>query len=258
MFKSACFLVLFLGSLSAWSYAPPISAYREPGVSYLEYIPKSLNTLKRSEYLTALDEATLWTKIDKEKMQDWENADLVKEAFEKVRDTRFLKIKEMPDFPRRSSWLYPMDGCFARAGLAARNLQDWKYPEVYKVFVFGDLSVDTKNSPHGTVNWWFHVVAAVRQGEQIYVFDPAIESKQALTLKQWLETMTKDLSNVKVSLCDAKTYMPDDTCSGKQSQLPDWGAEDQLYYLDLEWENLLDLKREPKEELGEAPPWLKP
>lgn len=254
--KSAVFFVLFLGVSSAWSYAPAISAYREPGISYLDYFPKDLSTYKK-KHLTAMDEAGSWTKIDREKMLDWKKADLVKEAFEKVRDTRFIKIKRMPEFDRRSSWLYPMDGCFARAGLAVRNLDEWKYPEVYKVFVFGDLAVETKNAPEGMVTWWFHVVAAVRQGDEIYIMDPSIESKRAITLKQWLSTMTKDLDNVKVSLCDSKTYYPDDDCSGDRPTSEDFGAEDQLYYLDLEWQNLLNLNRNPKDELGDFPPWLK-
>lgn len=258
MFQSALFFVLFLTASDAWSYAPAISAYRQPEVSYLEYIPKNLNKLKQTQRLTAMDEAADWTKIEINKMKDWKKADLVKEAFEQVRDTRFIKPQETPHFPRRSSWLYPMDGCFARASLAARNLQEWKFPEAYKIFVFGDLEVATKNSPDGVVTWWFHVVVAVRQGDEIYVLDPSIESKHALTLKQWLETMTPDLSEVKVALCDGQSYMPNDSCRGDRPSTNDWGSADQFYYLDLEWDNLLQLKRDPKHELGEFPPWLRP
>ena len=258
MLKSSLFLVLFLGVSNAWSYTPAISAYREPEASYLEYLPKSLSGLKNKSRLTAAEEAIEWDKLEIKKMKDWKKPSLVKEAFEQVRDTRFIKLEDTPDFPRRSSWLYPMDGCFARAGLATKNLQEWKYPEAYKIFVFGNLEVKTANSPDGVVTWWFHVVAAVRQGDEIYVLDPAIESKHAITLKQWLETMTNDLSKVKVSLCDAKSYTPYDYCNGSVPSVNDDGADDQIYYLELEWSNLLQLKREPKEELGEFPPWLKP
>lgn len=256
MIKNILFFVLFLGSLEAWSYAPSISAYRKPGASYQEYTPRSLHHLKKSEE-SAYEAAVLWSQLDLSKMEDWQEPVLIQEAFTQVRDTRFLKSKQMPTFLRRSSWLYPMDGCFARAGLAARNLTDWKYPQVHKIFVFGNLAVKTKNSPDGEVTWWFHVVAAAKIGKDIIVFDPSIEATRALTLKEWLETMTDDISTVKVSLCDSKTYDPYDKCSGEDPSFSDWGANDQLFYLDLEWDNLLQLKREPKDELGEAPPWLK-
>lgn len=250
-------LLLLATVFSSFTHAEPaVSAYRKPGTSYLEYTPKATTVKKESEVHTAMTAAVNWKKLDAKQMVAWSSLDQVKEAFEKVRDSRF--IEEDPKFLRRSSWLYPYDGCFARAGLANKNMINWKYPEAYKVFVFGDLKVFTANSPTGQVTWWFHVVPAVRYGSEIYVLDPAIEPQQPVLLKKWLETMTLDLDSVKVSLCKAKTYAPTDLCEAEDSESPeDWGLSDQMSYLPREWDNLLSLNRDPRKELGEFPPWLK-
>nr|WP_241480430.1 protein-glutamine glutaminase family protein [Legionella norrlandica] len=44
--------------------------------------------------------------------------------FNMIRDTRFLYSPEKPDFERRISWLYPDDGCFARAALSRAKLEN--------------------------------------------------------------------------------------------------------------------------------------
>ena len=60
-----------------------------------------------------------------------------------LREARFVFGRDQPEFARRSSWLYPDDGCFARAALAADNLARWSFAPVAKIFVFGDLDVRT-------------------------------------------------------------------------------------------------------------------
>lgn len=261
------------------------SAYRKPGVSYVEYLKNvpddawevlqdsSEQNGERTPYYnldqapmyvrgkrtSAKSKAVLFAKLDTSVMIQWKSEEQVKEAFEKIRDTRFLDPESVPKFLRRSSWLYPMDGCFARAGLAVKNLMDWKFPTVYKLFVFGDLTVDTLNSPMGQVTWWFHVVPAVKLKDEVYVLDPAIEAHRPLLLKNWLETMTVDVKSLKLSICDGQTYTPADSClAPPKDPLDDWGRFDQMEYLELEWENLLKLRRSPEKELGDNPPWLEP
>ena len=256
MAQISLFFVLLLAT-QVWA-VPKISAYRKPGVSYLEYFPKSVQSLGSgvAPEASASEAAIEWTKLDTKSMKPWPSLTVLEEAFQKVRDSRFLVTRDMPDFKRRSSWLYPADGCFARAGLANKNLIDWNYPEAYKVFVFGDLNVKTDNSTSGQVTWWFHVVPAVKVGEEVYILDPAIEPQKPLLLKEWLERMTLDLTSVKVSVCHPKTYSPYDTCAVEPNAvLGDWGHGDQMSYLEAEWENLIWLKRDPKEELGDNPPW---
>lgn len=69
------------------------------------------------------------------------------EGFRSLRDARWLTMPGMRDFKRRSSWLYPDDGCFARAALGGQKLESWDYPRPKKLFIFGDLEVKTANSP---------------------------------------------------------------------------------------------------------------
>jgi hypothetical protein len=62
-----------------------------------------------SKPLEALDISTI---PDVGSYADLEN------QFHMIRDTRYLQTSE-PSFPRRLTWLYPDDGCYARAELAA-------------------------------------------------------------------------------------------------------------------------------------------
>ena len=260
MAKRIVFLLLFIIGSQAWSQATGLSAQRKPGVSYRNYLQSAQSEVqKRRTEPNAERAAGPWNKLDINSMEEWKSFQTVEEAFKKVRDTRFLSTPAKPKFLRRSTWLYPRDGCFARAGLAVKNLMDWKYPTAYKIFVFGDLTVNTENYPLGQVTWWFHVVPAVRFGQDIYILDPAIEQQKPLLLKRWLETMTPDLAEVSVALCDAKAYSPEDTCRiAPESPLEDWGQADQEDFLDTEWLNLQRLKRDPEKELGDFPPWLAP
>lgn len=259
MAKKIIFLMLFIVGSQAWPQATGLSAYRKPGVTYRNYLGIQSDVQRSPSVSTAELAAGPWNKLDINKMEEWKSFQTVEEAFKKVRDTRFLSTLEKPKFLRRSTWLYPRDGCFARAGLAVKNLMDWKYPAAYKIFVFGDLTVNTDNYPLGQVTWWFHVVPAVRFGPDIYILDPAIEPQKPLLLKRWLETMTPDLSQVNVALCDAQTYSPGDTChTAPDLPLEDWGQSDQESFLDTEWFNLKYLKRDPEKELGDFPPWLAP
>ena len=55
---------------------------------------------------------------------------------------------------------YPEDGCYARAQEMSLIL-DKKGVTTGKVFIEGDLRVDTTNSPKGYVEWWYHVAPIV-------------------------------------------------------------------------------------------------
>lgn len=253
MTKQFVFLILFLTCHQAWSQLVGPSAYRKPGVTYKNYTRPNIFIGAEPSAEAA---AGRWNKLDLSKMEAWGNFQDIEEAFEKVRDHRFLSTLDRPQFLRRSTWLYPRDGCFARAGLAVKNMMDWKFPKAYKVFVFGDLTVNTENYPLGQVTWWYHVVPAVKFGTDIYILDPAIDPQKPLLLKRWLETMTTDLSEVKVAVCDRNAYAPYDACNSlTESSQQDWGQADQEEFLYLEWANLKNLKRDPEKELGDFPPW---
>lgn len=178
-------------------------------------------------------------------------------AFQKVRDTRFIRDPRKQGFLRRSSWLFPDDGCFARAGLAVQNLKRWGYQKPPgKVFIFGDLNVRTQNSPDGYVMWWYHVVPAMKTGNRVVVFDPAIEPSRPLMLEEWVKTMTPNAQSVTVAFCNPASYVPSSGCLDATDD-DRVAYEDQLMYLGLEWDRLIRLKRNPSKELGDFPPWLK-
>jgi hypothetical protein len=88
---------------------------------------------------------------------------------------------------------YPQDGCYARAHEMSRLLEKQGIITT-KVFIEGDLRVDTKNSPSGYVEWWYHVapIVKVQDGskEELYVFDPSIFDRP-VPLKEWVQIQTK-------------------------------------------------------------------
>lgn len=181
-------------------------------------------------------------------------------AFERLRDERFLKDADHSGLMRRSTWLYPDDGCFARAALMVQNLQKWNLPRPAKLFAFGNLVVKTPNAPGGQVSWWYHVVPVIRVGQQIVVFDPAIEPKRPLTAQEWFARMAPNAQEMTASVCDTYAYAPASPCFVTDPSHPsdEFALSDQMGYLPMEWERVQNLGRDPQKELGDFPPWLQP
>lgn len=181
------------------------------------------------------------------------------QAFKAVRDLRFIKDDQHPGFLRRSTWMYPDDGCFARAALMVANLANMRFVLPAKIFIFGDLTVKTVNSPSGEVGWWYHVAPIVRIGQQEFIIDPAINPDHALTLNDWIRAMRPDgnLSGLKFAVCVPHSYVPSDICTGSIAS-DERAMIDQQTYLPLEWDRLIELKRNPERELGDFPEWLVP
>ncbi len=174
--------------------------------------------------------------------------------FEHIRDTRFLE--NATPFARRLTWLYPDDGCYARAELAALGLAQHSFPSPKKIFVFGNLKATTKNSPWGFVEWWYHVAVAYRIGSEAYVFDPAIEPKRPLKLSEWNRAVGGESSFVQYTICSHKTFDPSSDCYSTSGLSPEEATQEQTVFLTLEWDRLLELDRDPEKELGSEPPWL--
>lgn len=204
---------------------------------------------------SAYDARMSFSKLDFSALKDWSDDNKIKQGFKKVRDYRFLSTPKDPNFLRRSSWLYPDDGCFARASLMRENLETWSYPEVKKVFIFGNLEVKTNNSPAGAVSWWYHVVPLVKLGNEAYVFDPAIDPKEPLKLKDWVLTMVTNAEDAEYSICGQYSYTPFSDCLTSVAADDTRAKKDQMDFLDYEWDRVVELKRDPNEELGNNPPW---
>jgi hypothetical protein len=179
--------------------------------------------------------------------------------FAQTRDWRFLPDPDVAGARRRLSWMYPDDGCFMRAEYVTRLLNQQAHrPWVNKLFVFGNLEVDTANAPRGKVNWWFHVVAATGFAGHIVVFDPAIDPSSPLLMETWLSRVTKDPASLSVSLCRSGTYLPNDACDSVELRLtgPELSSTAQSY-LHAERARLLELGRDPVRELADSPPWTR-
>lgn len=238
------------------------SAYRAPGHSYQEYM--HLTPLFKAEGWGSsaeavsqefADEASLLKALDDSQMLENKDVEAI-EAFKKVRDLRFLANRVDPTFPRRISWLYPDDGCFARAELGLKKFKEFGISGVKKIFVFGDLEVQTENSRNGSVTWWFHVVPVMKIGAQYYAIDPAVEPSRPLTVLEWIYRMSPTLDSVKISICDAATYDPGMSCTSSEPLAESEVLTHQNTYLGSEWYRMKELGRDPKKVLGENPPWL--
>lgn len=180
---------------------------------------------------------------------------VLENEFKFIRDTRFLKSDDA-NFPRRLTWLYPDDGCYARAEMAKIELQSHHVPQPKKLFVFGDLSVNTKNSYSGSVQWWYHVAVTYRVGDEAYVIDPAIEPLRPLKISEWDAAVGGANARTQYSICSKDAYDPTSDCATTSSMDKDDVVTEQQSFLQAEWYRLLDLKRDPTKELGEFPPWL--
>lgn len=259
--RSILVLLSVIGSLSWASGLNANSARREPGVSYKAYKTHAF-LLSQGQTLptmtTPVEEAKAYgtVKSTLPAATAWVSEAEMNASFEKFRDYRFITTNSKPDFKRRISWLYPDDGCFARAALAILNLGSWNTAVPKKIFVFGDLTVQTKNSPSGSVTWWYHVAPLVEVDGVKYVLDPAINPKTPLKLEDWLATMSAQPDTLEVAICGSGSYTPYDNCARETDGREEQGLNDQPTYLEYEWSRLQDLGRNPENELGDLPPWL--
>lgn len=259
----ALFLSLYISFLAVMASAqslPVNSAARYSGETFEQafarYLERASPTQKAQIKAdkSAYGVAVKLSKIDLKKVdQVYSETELV-ESFKSIRDTRFLTPTTNSSFKRRSTWLYPYDGCWARAALMAINLEKLELKRPAKVFAFGNLRVKTANATTGSVSWWYHVAPAVRVGEQVFILDPSIEPKNPLTFAEWTKRMNN--SGMRIAICHTKTYGPDSSCDKPNTLDEDYAVYDQVTYLQSEWDNLVRLNRNPKKELGDFPPWL--
>lgn len=245
----------------AWSQSfQDKSARREPGVSYQAYKSRMtiFNLGRAASPFTsrsAVDSAVRFGDGNLPKATAWTSEKEMLQRFRQFRDVRFLSDRAHPNFPRRSTWLYPDDGCFARAALVNRNLTRLSVTVPSKVFVFGDLNVHTPNAPGGEVTWWYHVAPLVEVGDRKFVLDPAIEPRFPLPLEEWLAKMSGTPQNLEVAVCGSGSYTPYDSCEKVTDGLENEAESDQMGYLGPEWSRLESLNRDPRRELGDNPPW---
>lgn len=105
----------------------------------------------------------------------------------------FRWLASQPDIAFR----FPRDGCYARAHLMIRRLEEHGYTP-FKVWSFANgtpLHVSTTNHPDGYVEWRYHIAPVLRvrfeNGVQAwYVFDPSLFRAPA-TITEWRDAQKK-------------------------------------------------------------------
>jgi hypothetical protein len=173
--------------------------------------------------------------------------------FVHARDVRMYGSRK---FLRRSTWLYPNDGCFARAAHVTRAVAAGGAPlRPGKVFIFGNLTLPTRYNRAGRVHWWFHVAAAYRKGDTVLILDPAIEPYRPLPLAEWVAKFSRTPGSTRVSLCDANSYYPRHRCIGGSRAQERSAISTQTGFLNPEWNRVLSLGLSPRKVLGDEPPW---
>lgn len=258
------FILSFLFSCQIFAN-PLFSQKRFPGETYEQAVQRFFMQLsildEQPPGESAFETKVKMDEVDdafKKRIPEFATFESLKQAFEWSRDERFISDPEFQNFQRRISWLYPDDGCFARAQVAQKMIRDhFEGSDLGKVFIFGNLSVKTKNSPDGEVEWWYHVVPAARIGNEVWVLDAAIEPKKLLKLEEWIATMVPQDEDFSINFCKNESYSPPDSCLKPDDMSMEDALLDQSFYLRSERDRLIELKRDPDEELGENPPWLR-
>lgn len=229
-----------------------VSAVRAPNENYLDAAQNYFSKRSLGERVSIQDDAFGVRSLDVNpaNVAQWTHGD-IKKVFLEIRDERFMSDES--GFARRPTWLYPYDGCYARAEIAAQRLESKGYTAPSKIFIFGNLNVKTENAYSGSVSWWYHVAVAYQYNNEVYIFDPALEPSKMLDIKVWSKMMGE--SQKEFSICKDSTYSPDSSCGHSQKMSYSDAESEQASFFDREKTNLESLDRNPDEELGDHAPW---
>ena len=242
--------VLLLSLLFSITVEAGVSAARKHNESWSQAKSRTSADRGRPFYEdSAFQAARDLSKINFALVYDLKNNEDLMTIFKYVKDTRFIQNFKSPIQRRKLSWMYPDDGCYIRAELMARFIQEKRMPPTKKIFVFGDLAVRSPNAPGGIVRWWYHVAPIYRVGRNVYVLDPAIEPRRPVTIQEWQYRVSVESQVNKFALCNRNTYDPDDNCFTPASLPTDYLLHQQEEFHNYEWERLLQMGRDPYREL---------
>lgn len=244
------------------------------------HIKANMSRPKKSHLPQAtLDMGTPWKDISRRQellqtVATWPNYKIIKSNFAKIRDLRYFTDEAMPGFMRRLSWLYPDDGCWTRTGAIFKsffgplNNVVNAYSRPSKIFAFGNLCLNTPNTPTGRISWWYHFAAIVRDAEtnQAYVLDPSVDATAPLPVEKWVESISSNTGSCSqgqnsissFSICNGYGTNPFDRCELTSSI--DFENEIRAeifdkYFRKFERNRQLELGRDPNKVLGDTPPW---
>jgi len=246
-------------ALAAATASGAPSAHRDPNKDWTTYLPSaSARTTGGAVAATAVasvvDSKVPVANANFANVPVWSDT-AIWEQFRASRDARFMT--DGSGYVRRPSWMYPDDGCWVRAELAAIESVEAGKAKPWKLFSFGNLTVSTPNAPGGSVSWWYHVVPVVKSltNNVPYVLDPAIDPTQPLPYQTWLLRQVSSLSNVQITVADSGAYNPSSPVTGGSTPAKATVVSDMQYYLGQEWSRQISLGRDPVNVLGYLPPW---
>lgn len=162
-----------------------------------------------------------------------------------------IRVHQNPnqgDFLRRGPWLYPANGCYAKAAHVSFLAKQKGIPQPGKIYAYGDLEFDSPYAKNGRrVYWRYHMAAAYVFNEQVFIVDPGM-SGTALTQQEWLSLISPSPQNVRVKYCDQNSYSPLSTCVGGRGNGANLSHVRGI--LRDEWSNLRRLGYDPYTLLG--------
>ena len=265
-------LCLMVSAGNAWALVSPI---RKKGRSYESYMQRGRRNgvSTRSEALTEMSSsvadkkpkrntasrsAVKYVNVDWDLLPEFHGTrDEFDELFRYIRDERFFDDPRLASFKRRIPWLYLDNGCPMRAEWAARKVFQKHPSESFKkVFVFGDLTLNTPYHPDGYLEWWYHVAAGVKFGGVAYVYDPSVDANHPLTVGEWANSLAGSAKSTEIAICNTGTLDPYSLCDEKGSLTPPVALKTLHVLLNLERTRIAELGLNISQTLGEHPPWL--
>lgn len=145
-------------------------------------------------------------------------------------------------------FLYARTGCWARAHRVCELLADAGVVAA-KLWVFGDLRVDTPNVPACQMAWAWHTAAFLRikttSGEDIRVIDPSMFPERSASREEWIGAQNDSAALQLYS--DRSVYKLTSICRGRAEAHNLWntGHRETIAQLAVYRQRLLELNPPP-------------
>lgn len=222
---------------AAFASEPKLSAEREPG----------------QDWMSALEEQGFAPRSEPQDIggiPEWRHGPAaLNRLFLSALNVRHYDNPNSRAFRRKAPWLYPIDGCYAKAAHVSYIAGNLGYSRPGKIYAYGSLRARSPYARNGsTVYWSYHMAAAYHIGATVWVLDPIVNAAAPVTQAQWLAAISNNPARVQVALCDSRSYSPHSPCRGGGGNGAYLGHIEE--FLRLEWSNLLRLGFSPVDLLG--------